>query len=240
MKSKRKHLKKSKKIVVKSKSKSKPKPKSKPKSKSKSKPKPKSKSKPKPKSKSKSKPTLQRTEGTPTPHFTPTDTCIISVDVGVTNFSYAILRGSSLILEKRRVCDFKGSKDYVAMTETVLSWWEKHLIPGAVLILERQMKQGIMRMFQVALEVAWFHRMGSRARVVSPITVKRFWGTSTGNYKKNKIAAVTKMDDITGAGAPYEIFAGMWSALRLYHTKMDDFADAALQAFWANSVHGAS
>ena len=159
------------------------------------------------------------------------------MDVGVTNFSYAILRGSSLILEKRRVCDFKGSKDYVAMTETVLGWWEEHLVPGAVLILERQMKQGIMRIFQVALEVAWFHRMGSRARVVSPITVKRFWGTSTGNYKKNKLAAVAKMDEITGAGAPYEAFAGMWSALRLYHTKMDDFADAALQVFWAqNSI----
>ena len=165
--------------------------------------------------------------------FTPSDSCIISVDVGVTNFSYAILRGSSLILEKRRVCDFKGSKDYVAMTETVLDWWEEHIIPGTVLILERQMKQGIMRIFQVALEVAWFHRTGSRARVVSPITVKRFWGTSTGNYKKNKLAAVAKMDEITGVGAPYEAFAGMWSALRLYHTKMDDFADAALQVFWA-------
>ena len=123
------------------------------------------------------------------------------------------------------------------MTQTVLGWWEPHIIEGTVLVLERQMKQGIMRLFQVALEVAWFHRTGTRARVVSPVTVKTFWGTSMGNYVKNKRAAVEKMDDLTAAGAPYAVFAGVWSSLRLYHDKMDDFADAALQAFWARAVH---
>ena len=167
--------------------------------------------------------------------FDPAGPRIISVDVGVTNFSYAVL-GEELTLEKRRVCDFKGSKDYVEMTQTVLGWWEPHITEGTVLVLERQMKQGIMRLFQVALEVAWFHRTGTRARVVSPVTVKTFWGTSMGNYAKNKLAAVEKMDDLTAAGAPYAVFAGVWSALRLYHDKMDDFADAALQALWARAV----
>ena len=167
--------------------------------------------------------------------FDPTGARIISVDVGVTNFSYAVL-DETLILEKRRVCDFKGSKDYVEMTQTVLGWWEPHITEGTVLVLERQMKQGIMRLFQIALEVAWFHRTGTRARVVSPVTVKTFWGTSMGNYSKNKRAAVEKMDDLTAAGAPYAVFAGIWSSLRLYHDKMDDFADAALQALWARAV----
>ena len=163
--------------------------------------------------------------------FDPTGARIISVDVGVTNFCYAVL-GETLTLEKRRVCDFKGSKDYVEMTQTVLGWWEPHITEGTVLVLERQMKQGVMRLFQIALEVAWFHRTGTRARVVSPVTVKTFWGTSMGNYVKNKRAAVAKMDDLTAAGAPYAAFAGIWSSLRLYHDKMDDFADAALQAFY--------
>ena len=164
--------------------------------------------------------------------FKPDGARVISVDIGVKNFSYAILGESVLALEKRFVCAFKGTKDYVEMTNTVLGWWEPFIVPGCVLVLERQMKQGVMRMFQIALEVAWWHRTGTRARVVSPVTVKTFWGTSTGSYAKNKRAAVAKMDEITAAGAPYEFCAGRWSALRMYHDKVDDFADAMLQALW--------
>ena len=160
---------------------------------------------------------------------------IISVDVGVTNFAYAVLGADLLACEKRRVCDFKGSKDYVEMTRTVMSWFAPHIVAGTVLILERQMRAGVMQMFQVALEVAWYHTTGSRALVVSPIKVKKFWGTSTGAYKKNKCAAVAKMDELTESGAAYGRFGGAWSGLRLYHSKVDDFADALLQAFWGRA-----
>ena len=162
---------------------------------------------------------------------------IISVDVGVTNFAYAVLGEDLIACEKRRVCDFKGSKDYVEMARTVMGWFAPHIVPGTVLLLERQMRAGVMMMFQVALEVAWYHTTGSRALVVSPIKVKKFWGTSTGAYKKNKNAAVAKMDEVTEAGGAYARFGGAWSGLRLYHSKVDDFADALLQAFWGRATN---
>jgi len=162
---------------------------------------------------------------------------VISIDVGVTNFAFAILGEDLILADKRRVCAWKGSKDYVNMTETVLGWFKPHIVPGTVLVIERQMRAGIMRLFQIALEVAWYHTTGTRALIVSPCKVKQFWGTSTGKYASNKNAAVKKMDEITEAGQPYERFAGKWSAVQMYYDKIDDVADAILQALWYRAVN---
>ena len=98
-----------------------------------------------------------------TAKYNPKGARVISIDVGVTNFAFAILGEDLIMADKRRVCAWKGSKDYVNMTETVLGWFKPHIVPGTVLVIERQMRAGIMRLFQIALEVAWYHTTGTRA-----------------------------------------------------------------------------
>ena len=161
---------------------------------------------------------------------------VISVDIGVVNFAYAILDtklNETIAVENKQVCAWKGSKDYVKMTETVVGFFRDSL--GAVplddveLVIERQMKSGIMRIFAVSLEVAWFHHSGRRAIVISPQSVKRHFGTSTGKYASNKKAALDLMPSIC---VKHPLMRSKWVSLCANNDKIDDLADAIIQAFY--------
>lgn len=158
---------------------------------------------------------------------------LISVDVGVVNFAYSIVECKTmkiLACKNKKVCEFRGSKDYVNMCDTVMNFFAETIDPSmwseTDLVIERQMKSGIMRLFAVSLEVAWYHRSGHRAHVVSPVSVKRHFGTSTGNYKKNKKAAINLMPKIC---SKYPGIHKTWVKLCSTHDKIDDLADALIQ-----------
>ena len=168
---------------------------------------------------------------------------IISLDVGVHNFAYCImdtkLKEPKLItVENKKICNFKGTKDYVQMCETAFDFFTESLTRDhwdqTDFIIERQMKSGIMRIFAVALEVAWFHKTGHRAIVLSPITVKRHFGTSTGNYAKNKKAAVNQMAHLC---VQYPTLRKKWVNICAGSDKIDDLADALIQAFYYHEIH---
>lgn len=161
---------------------------------------------------------------------------VISVDVGVVNFAFCIVDTATctiLACENKKVCAFKGSKDYIKMCETVMGYFSDVVDRGewgdTDLVIERQMKSGVMRLFAVAMEVDWMHRSGHRANVVSPQTVKRHFGTSTGNYKTNKVAAIDLMPKLC---LKYPTIHKKWIALCAEHDKLDDVADAIIQAFY--------
>ena len=97
------------------------------------------------------------------------------------------------------------------------------------LVIERQMKSGIMRLFAVSLEVAWFHVTGSRAHVISPILVKRHFGTSTGAYGTNKRAALDLMVHLC---EKHETIHEAWIETCKNCDKIDDVADSIIQALY--------
>jgi len=161
---------------------------------------------------------------------------VISVDVGVVNFAFCIVdtvTATILACENRKVCEFKGSKDYVMMCETVMGYFSEFVDVSewnkTDLVIERQMKSGIMRLFALAMEVDWLHRSGHRAIIVSPITVKRHFGTSTGNYTSNKAAAVKLMPRLC---VKYPTIHTKWISICKAHDKIDDLADAIIQSFY--------
>ena len=162
---------------------------------------------------------------------------MFSVDIGVVNFAFCILDRSGDTLrvvacENRKVCNFKGTKDYVAMCATVFDFFAEYVprdqwAEGLVdLVIERQMKASIMRIFAVSLEVAWSYETGTRAHVISPSRVKRYFGTSKGNYKGNKNAAIQLMPTIC---RKYPHIRGTWLQICTKHRKIDDYADCLIQ-----------
>ena len=164
-------------------------------------------------------------------------TCyVISVDVGIVNFAYTCLDASKmkiLACHNKEVCKFKGSKDYVKMCDTVLDFFAE-AIPRSkwdhtTLVIERQMKASVMRIFAVSLEVAWYHITGKRAVVISPIKVKRHFGTSTGRYKTNKNAAIALMPVIC---CKYPMMREHWLRTCVKNSKIDDIADSMIQSIY--------
>jgi len=162
---------------------------------------------------------------------------VISVDVGVVNFAFCIFDTATttiLACENKKVCDFKGSKDYVEMCATVMGYFADVLDVSewkdTDLVIERQMKSGVMRLFALAMEVDWLHRSGHRAIIVSPITVKRHFGTSTGKYATNKAAAVTLMATLC---AKYPTIHRKWITICEREHKIDDLADAIIQGLYS-------
>ena len=161
-------------------------------------------------------------------------TYVISIDVGVVNFAYTILKDAKVLTcQNRKVCNFRGSKDYVQMCETVFGFFEEHVPRSSwgetELVIERQMKTSIMRIFAVSLEVAWFHITGKRAHVISPILVKRYFGTSKGKYKANKHAAIQLMPTICQR---YPSVRKTWLNVCTKNMKIDDLADSIIQSIY--------
>ena len=165
---------------------------------------------------------------------------MISVDVGIVNFAFTIIEVGSdggveklLACHNKKICNFKGSKDYVKMCDTVFELFADVLPRSSwdrtTLLIERQMKASVMRIFAVSLEVAWYHTTGNRAVVISPIKVKRHFGTSTGKYKSNKSAAIKLMPQIC---LTYPNVRQAWLQTCMKHRKIDDIADSVIQSIY--------
>lgn len=120
------------------------------------------------------------------------------------------------------------------MCQIAFAFFNEHLPKcrwsNTELLIERQMKSGIMRIFAVSIEIAWFHTVGHRAIVLSPILIKRHFGTSKGKYKANKNAAIDLMTTMCVKYGPS--FRTEWVKLCRENDKIDDLADAIVQGLY--------
>jgi Holliday junction resolvasome RuvABC endonuclease subunit len=113
----------------------------------------------------------------------------------------------------------KDKNDYCLLAKRMLEAMPQ-LRKADVVVIERQMQA---RMKQVATALRAF--LWPRAQLVTPLAVKRFFGTSTGHYKLNKKAGVELSREI----CPLPIRNAMMEMKAKQET---DVADALLMCYW--------
>jgi len=113
----------------------------------------------------------------------------------------------------------KEKSDYCLLAKRMIEKMPQ-LLKADVVIIERQMQA---RMKQVATALRAF--LWPRAQLVSPLLVKRFFGTSTGHYKLNKKAGVELAREI----CPRSVRNTMMEMKAKQET---DVADALLMCYW--------
>ena len=113
----------------------------------------------------------------------------------------------------------KQKSDYCLLAKRLLETLPQ-LRKADVVVIERQMQA---RMKQLATALRAF--LWPRAQLVTPLAVKRFFGTSTGHYKLNKTAGVELAREI----CPRPIRTAM---MEMKAEQETDVADALLMCFW--------
>lgn len=152
---------------------------------------------------------------------------IVSIDIGLVSLGYCTWNSINKkykfgICNVREMCPKQSSKDYCLLAKTFLDT-RKDIFKGAnIILLERQLQAG-MKQFTSALR-AFLWETG-KVYLISPITVKRYLGTSMGNYKKNKDASIEMFQRIADNESLRK-----FSVLK--KKQKTDVADAYLQMHW--------
>jgi hypothetical protein len=155
---------------------------------------------------------------------------IVAIDVGLRSLGWAAYDSSlgnvsdaaawSLgIVDLWKGAKKKEKTDYCLLSKRMLLTMPCFARADVVLI-ERQMQA---RMKQVATALRAF--LWPRARLVSPIVVKRFFGTSMGQYKLNKSAGVALAREIVPTAIRAQI-------MEMKAKQETDVADALLMCYW--------
>jgi len=113
----------------------------------------------------------------------------------------------------------KQQRDYCLLAKRMLETMPQ-LMKADVVVIERQMQA---RMKQLATALRAF--LWPRAQLVAPLSIKRFFGTSTGQYKLNKAAGVELAREICPAAIRIEM-------MQMKSKQETDVADALLMCYW--------
>lgn len=152
---------------------------------------------------------------------------VLSIDIGLVSLGWSTwdsLDGKVRfgICNVRDAVPKKSRKDYCLIAKTFIDKRPDLFQNTQVVLLERQMQAG-MKQFATALRAFLWCR--SKVYLISPITVKRYFGSSTGNYKANKNASVALFIEIASTTSNL-LFA------QFKKKQQTDVADAYLQMFW--------
>ena len=152
---------------------------------------------------------------------------VLSIDIGLVSLGWSTwdsLKGNVRfgICNVRDAVPKKSRKDYCLIAKTFIDERPDLFKDTQVVLLERQMQAG-MKQFTTALRAFLWHR--TKVYLVSPIVVKRYFGSSPGNYKANKQASVALFVKMAST-ASNRLFA------QLKKKQQTDVADAHLQMFW--------
>tara|TARA_B100000925_G_C22007160_1_gene474237 strand:- start:3524 stop:4003 length:480 start_codon:yes stop_codon:yes gene_type:complete len=146
---------------------------------------------------------------------------IVSIDVGLRNFGYAIIENNQLI-EFDSICIWdlvpkKNRTDYPFIARVLVD--KTPIFNGAdVVLIERQM-QARMKMIACALRCFFW----DKSKMVAPLSVRKYFKISTGVYKDNKKASITLV--------PKFLNEEQMKKFKV-HKKKDDLSDAILQGLW--------
>lgn len=146
---------------------------------------------------------------------------IVSIDVGLRNFGYAIIENNKLI-EFDSICIWdlvpkKNRKDYPYIARVLVD--KTPIFEGVdVVLIERQM-QARMKMIACALRCFFW----DKSKMVAPLSVRKYFKISTGVYKNNKKASI--------ALVPKFLNEKQMKKFKV-HKKKDDLSDAVLQGLW--------
>jgi len=146
---------------------------------------------------------------------------VVSVDPGLRNFGVAIFEDNKLV-EFDSICIWdmvpKGKrKDYAYIARTLVE--KTSIFEGAdVVLIERQMQS---RMIVIATALRCF--FWNKSKMVAPISVRKYFGISTGKYRNNKKASIEL--------APKFLNEAQLKKFKT-HKKKDDLSDAFLQGLW--------
>jgi hypothetical protein len=146
---------------------------------------------------------------------------IVSIDVGLRNFGYAIIQDGKLIdFDSICIWDFVPKKkrtDYPFIARTLVE--KSNIFDGAdCILIERQM-QSRMKMIACALRCFFWEK----SHMVAPISVRKYFKISTGVYKNNKKASIALVP---------KFFNEEQMKKFNRHKKKDDCADAVLQGLY--------
>ena len=112
---------------------------------------------------------------------------VVSIDVGLRNFGYAIINNGTLI-EFDSICIWdlvpkKKRTDYPYIARVLVD--NTDIFNGAdVILIERQM-QARMKMIACALRCFFW----DTSKMIAPLSVRKYFKISTGVYKENKKAS---------------------------------------------------
>ena len=146
---------------------------------------------------------------------------IVSIDVGLRNFGYAIIEDNKLI-DFDSICIWdlvpkQKRTDYPYIARVLVD--KTNIFDGVdCVLIERQM-QARMKMIACALRCFFW----GKSHMVAPLSVRKFFKISTGVYKKNKKASIELAPKYLNEDQ-LKIFVS--------HKKKDDCADAILQGLY--------
>ena len=146
---------------------------------------------------------------------------IVSIDVGLRNFGYAIIEDNKLI-DFDSICIWDlvpkdKRKDYPYIARVLVD--KTNIFDGVdCVLIERQM-QARMKMIACALRCFFWEK----SHMVAPLSVRKYFKISTGVYKQNKKASIEL--------APKYLNDEQLKKFKS-HKKKDDCADAVLQGLY--------
>ena len=146
---------------------------------------------------------------------------VVSIDVGLRNFGYAIIENKRLI-EFDSICIWdlvpKNKRtDYPYIARVLVD--NTDIFKGAdVVLIERQM-QARMKMIACALRCFFWEK----SKMIAPLAVRKYFKISTGVYRENKKAS---KDFVLQFLEEHQIPKYMSSK------KKDDMADAIIQGMY--------
>jgi hypothetical protein len=146
---------------------------------------------------------------------------VVSIDVGLRNFGYAIIN-NGILIDFDSICIWdlvpkKKRTDYPYIARVLVD--NTDIFKGAdVVLIERQM-QSRMKMIACALRCFFWEK----SKMIAPLSVRKYFKISTGVYKENKKASknfVTRFLDHSQ------------TEKYMSSTKKDDMADAIIQGMY--------
>jgi hypothetical protein len=146
---------------------------------------------------------------------------VVSIDVGLRNFGYAIIN-NGILIDFDSICIWdlvpkKKRTDYPYIARVLVD--NTNIFKGAdVVLIERQM-QSRMKMIACALRCFFWEK----SKMIAPLSVRKYFKISTGVYKENKKASkifVTRFLDHPQ------------TEKYMSSKKKDDMADAIIQGMY--------
>ena len=155
----------------------------------------------------------------------PSEVETIAIDPGTKNFAFASYTEAGGFKFGR----FDLSDKQTDSGTKMMRLWDGGMFDSAdVLLLERQMVSKFKEMVNV-LRGLWFAARGKEARLVSPIRVKRYFNTSKGKHRANKLAAIPLARSLLRTDDERRRFAAL--------KKKDDVADCITMIHWWLKTH---
>ena len=159
---------------------------------------------------------------------------IVAIDPGLVNLGYAVYDSDKKVFVTfgkyalKKDIPKKKQSDYAYLVKSFVERSQKILASADIIAIEIQM-QARMKVIATALRCFYW----TKAEMVSPLKVRRFFDISCANYAKNKRASIKLAPKLLSTPQELHRFDS--------YAKKDDVADAIILArFWDYHSRGES